>query len=118
MYRVLDRLAEDKEAIVKHLNREISSRLNRTVSAAFYDVTTYAFESRKEGELRQFGLSKDHKVNEVQVVLGLVMDAFGIPIDYELFPGSTSEFPFNFSITGVTEEDPPTTTLPFAPFDL
>ena len=92
VYRVLDRLAEDKEAIVKHLNREISSKLNRTVSAAFYDVTTYAFESRKEGELRQFGLSKDHKVNEVQVVLGLVMDAFGIPIDYELFPGSTSEF--------------------------
>ena len=25
---------------------------------------------------------------------------------------------FNFSITGVTDEDPPTTTLPFAPFDL
>lgn len=92
VYRVLDLLAKDKQAIVRHLNRQINKKLNRTVTAAFYDVTTYAFESRREGKLRQFGLSKDHKVNEVQVVLGLVMDEFGIPIDYELFSGSTSEF--------------------------
>lgn len=92
VYRVLDLLSEDKEAIIKHINREIDKKLKRTVTAAFYDVTTYSFESREAGELRQFGLSKDHKVNEVQVVLGLVMDEFGIPIDYELFPGNTSEF--------------------------
>lgn len=92
IYRVLDRLSQDKANIVRHLNREINKRLNRTVTAAFYDVTTYAFESRNADELRNFGLSKDHKVNEVQVVLGLVMDEYGIPIDYDLFEGSTSEF--------------------------
>ena len=74
------------------VNREINKKLKRSITAAFYDVTTYAFESRKADALRNFGLSKDHKVNEVQVVLGLVMDEHGIPIDYDLFPGNTSEF--------------------------
>ena len=92
VYRVLDRLSQDKKAIVRHLNRQLNKKLNRTITAAFYDVTTYAFESRNADDLKDFGLSKDHKVNEVQVVLGLVMDEHGIPIDYELFSGSTSEF--------------------------
>lgn len=92
VYRVLDRLSEDKSAIIKHINRELNKKLNRTVTVAFYDVTTYAFESRREDDLKGFGLSKDHKINEVQVVLGLVMDEFGIPIDYDLLPGNTSEF--------------------------
>lgn len=92
LYRVLDRLQADKKNIVRHLNREINKKLQRTVTAAFYDVTTYAFESRSADALKNFGLSKDHKVNEVQVVLGLVIDDHGIPLDYELFPGNTSEF--------------------------
>ena len=91
-YRVLDRLSEDKHNIIRHINREISKRIKRKITVAFYDVTTYAFESRRADELKDFGLSKDHKVNEVQVVLGLVMDENGIPIDYDLFPGNTSEF--------------------------
>ena len=36
-----------------------------------------------------FGFSKDHKNNEVQVVMGLLLDNNGIPITYELFPGNT-----------------------------
>lgn len=92
LYKVLDVLQEDKKTIVRHLNKEIQKRTKRTVTAAFYDVTTYSFESRSVSEYKDFGLSKDHKVNEVQVVLGLVMDENGIPIDYELFAGNTSEF--------------------------
>lgn len=92
LYRVLDILKEDKETIVKHLNREIQKKTKRKITAAFYDVTTYSFESRTISDYKDFGLSKDHKVNEVQVVLGLVMDENGIPIDYELFSGSTNEF--------------------------
>ncbi len=92
LYRVLDRLSEDKHNIIRHINREIGKRIKRKITVAFYDVTTYAFESRRADELKDFGLSKDHKVNEVQVVLGLVMDENGIPIDYDLFSGNTSEF--------------------------
>lgn len=92
VYRVLDRLATDKQAIIRHINRQLNKKLDRTITVAFYDVTTYAFESRTADGMRNFGLSKDHKVNEVQVVLGLVIDEYGIPIDYDLFEGNTSEF--------------------------
>lgn len=92
LYKVLDVLQEDKATIVRHLNKEIQKKTKRKVTAAFYDVTTYSFESRNVSDYKDFGLSKDHKVNEVQVVLGLVMDENGIPIDYDLFSGKTNEF--------------------------
>src|SRR5690606_9052947 len=38
---------------------------------------------------RDFGFSKDNKINEVQVVMGLLIDSEGRPIGYELFPGNT-----------------------------
>lgn len=92
LYKVLDVLQEDKRTIVRHLNKEIQKKTKKKVTAVFYDVTTYSFESRSISEYKDFGLSKDHKVNEVQVVLGLVMDENGIPIDYDLFSGNTNEF--------------------------
>ena len=92
LYRALDKLSTDKAYLVKHLNRAVDKLTARKISAIFYDVTTYAFESRDSDALRNFGLSKDHKVNEVQTVMGLLMDDNGIPLDHELFPGNTSEF--------------------------
>ena len=62
------------------------------MTVALYDVTTYWFESRDEDLLRTFGMSKDGKPGEVQIVLGLLIDDNGIPVDYDLFPGNTSEF--------------------------
>ena len=79
LYKVLDLLQEDKATIVRHLNKEIQKKTKRKVTAAFYDVTTYSFESRCVSDYKDFGISKDHKVNEVQVVLGLVMDENGNP---------------------------------------
>ena len=92
VYNVLNRLAQDKQAIVRSLNRQICKLTKRDLTLAFYDVTTYGFESQAQSELKDFGLSKANKVNEVQVVLGLVMDSNGIPVDYDLLPGNTSEF--------------------------
>ena len=60
-------------------------------------MTTYYFESVRADDLRNFGFSKDHRVGEVQVVMGLLIDEFGIPLGYELFPGNTSEFKTLFS---------------------
>jgi len=90
-YDVLDVLADQKEAIVKHLCSFFERRTDREGPEAYYDVTTYSFESTRWGELRMFGFSKDHKNNEVQVVMGLLLDNNGIPITYELFPGNTMD---------------------------
>ena len=92
LYRVLDRLSQDKTSLVHSLGHQVGKLTGRKITAAFYGVTTYEFESQSQSELKDFGLSKANKVNEVQVVMGLLMDENGIPVDYELFKGNTSEF--------------------------
>ncbi len=85
----LEALDQSKGALIKHLGKFFSKNTNRDTSNAYYDVTTYSFESTPWGELGMFGFSKDSQNNEVQVVMGLLMDNHGIPITYELFPGNT-----------------------------
>lgn len=91
LYDVLDVLSNQKDTVIRHLADFFEKKTNRKGPEAYYDVTTYAFESTRWGELRMFGFSKDHKNNEVQVVMGLLLDNNGIPITYELFPGNTMD---------------------------
>ena len=91
LYSVLGVLDEQKDAVIAHLAKFFERRTERKNSDVCYDVTTYSFESTKWGELRMFGFSKDHKNNEVQVVMGLLIDNNGIPITYELFSGNTMD---------------------------
>jgi len=92
MYRSLSFLAGQKNHLEEHLNKQISKKLNRNLAVAFYDVTTYYFESVLADDLKKFGFSKDNKVNQVQVVMGLLIDDQGIPVGYDLFPGNTNDF--------------------------
>lgn len=91
IYHSLDVLADKKKTILSNLNRNLEEIYARVKTIAFYDVTTFYFESFDSDELRARGMSKENKTNEVQVVLGLLVDGEGIPIDYELFRGNTSE---------------------------
>lgn len=92
LYRALDLLIDRKDELVSYLNHQIAKQYQRSISVVLYDVTTYYFESQEADELRNFGFSKDNKVNQVQVVMGLLIDEDGIPVDYELFPGNQNEF--------------------------
>lgn len=92
LYRALHFFADQKDNLDDHLNRQLSKLMERDLSVCFYDVTTYYFESQLADDLKRFGFSKDNKVNQVQVVMGLLIDSHGIPITYELFPGNTNEF--------------------------
>ncbi len=89
VYRVLDILSANKEKIEEDIFNRNRNLFNMKVDIVFYDVTTFHFESQMEDELRDFGFSKANKINEVQVVMGLLIDADGRPIGYELFPGNT-----------------------------
>jgi transposase len=91
MYRALDKLGENKETIEDELFYENFTKVGHSVDVVFYDVTTFAFESVIRDELKNFGFSKECKFNEVQVVMGLLVDSNGFPIGYELFPGNTFE---------------------------
>jgi len=89
LYRSLDLLAENKEALEKHIYNKNISLFNMKIDIVFYDVTTIYFESFEKDELRNNGFSKDNKFKEVQVVVGLLIDKEGRPVGYELFSGDT-----------------------------
>ena len=91
IYHSLDVLADKKKTVISNLNKNLEAIYARVKTIAFYDVTTFYFESFDSDELRARGMSKENKTNEVQVVLGLLVDGEGIPLDYELFRGNTSE---------------------------
>ncbi|RMG77438.1 MAG: IS1634 family transposase [Bacteroidetes bacterium] len=88
IYRSLDVLAQRKELIEQELFKRHRTLFNMKVDVVFYDVTTFHFESNHADELRDFGFSKAGKFNEVQVVMGLLVDKEGRPIGYELFEGN------------------------------
>jgi transposase len=91
LYRSLDLLAEHKSALETALFDRHRNLFNMRVDVVFFDVTTFSFESQQADTLREFGFSKDGKLNEVQVVLALLIDKDGRPISFELFPGNTFE---------------------------
>ena len=92
MYRALEYLSKEKGEIERGLFEYNYVRVNKAVEVVFYDLTTLHFESQlSDEELREFGFSKAGKYNEVQVMLGLIIDANGMPVGYELLKGNTYE---------------------------
>ncbi len=91
LYSVLDVFVDAKEALLTHLSKFFQKNTSRKMDTVSYDVTNYYFESQKPGEFRLFGYSKEHKNNEVIVVMGLLIDSNGIPITMRLFPGNTMD---------------------------
>jgi hypothetical protein len=53
--------------------------------------STLYFESFEPDELRKCGFSKDHKSNQPQVLLALMVTEEGLPLDYEVFAGNIYE---------------------------
>ncbi len=89
LYRCLDMLADAKVAIETSIFDRQKDLFHASMDVVFYDVTTFHFESNRADDLRDFGFSKAGKFNEVQVVMGLIIDLDGNPIGYDLFPGNT-----------------------------
>lgn len=104
LYQGLRRIRRQKEEIEKVAVSYAKSHLSFDFSLVFYDVTTLYFETQKQDEdlqddmgnileegLRKNGFSKDHKNNQPQIVIGLVVTKEGYPICIEAFPGNTFE---------------------------
>lgn len=93
VYRSLDYLAANADKLVKHMNASLEdARGPRDRTRLYYDVTNYYFEidGEDEGGLRRKGVSKEHRPEAI-VQMGLVLDAEGIPLDYELFAGNVND---------------------------
>lgn len=60
------------------------------VSLVLYDVTTLYFEAEKEDDLRKVGYSKERRVDP-QIVVGLLVDRGGFPLEIGCFEGNKAE---------------------------
>jgi len=60
------------------------------VSLVLYDVTTLYFEAEKEDDLRKVGFSKERRVDP-QIVVGLLVDRVGFPLEIGCFEGNKAE---------------------------
>src|SRR3989304_6779121 len=77
-----------KKAIDKNLKDQFQTALinfaktglNDSLRLVFYDVTTLAFDSQLRAGLKDFGFSKDHRFTDVQIIVGLVVNADGAMI--------------------------------------
>ncbi|WP_132471265.1 IS1634 family transposase [Rhodococcus sp. SMB37] len=60
------------------------------LSLLLYDVTTLYFEAEKEDDLRKVGYSKERRVDP-QIVVGLLVDRTGFPLEIGCFEGNHAE---------------------------
>jgi transposase len=87
IYRSLSHYAKISKDFQKYLHDQITEKYGRDIKTIYYDVTNFYFEIDEADELRKYGKSKENRHNPI-VQMGLAMDADGIPIHYELFPGN------------------------------
>jgi transposase len=90
VYRSLSYFAGISKDIQLHVHNRICKKYGRNTDLVYYDITNYYFEIEKEDNLRKKGVSKEHRPDPI-VQMGLAMDADGIPLSYEMFPGNESE---------------------------
>lgn len=70
------------------------------ISLCLYDVTTLYFEAEKEDDLRKVGYSKERRVDP-QVVVGLLVDRCGFPLEIGCFEGNKAE---KLTITSIVKD--------------
>ena len=80
-----------KEQYQKALISFAGSKLHDNLHLVFYDVTTLAFATQTRTALKDFGYSKDHRSQDTQIVVGLVVNRDGFPLYFDAFSGNAFE---------------------------
>lgn len=86
-YRSLDYLMEQKESIEKHLYQTLKEKHLIEGTLLFYDLTSSYFEG-EDCPIAAYGYSRDHRSDRMQITIGLVIDASGLPLYHEVFAGN------------------------------
>ena len=90
LYRALSVLAEESDFIQEELYKNSNFIHPRNSKILYYDCTNYYFEIEAEDDIKKYGKSKEHRPNPI-VTMGLFMDADGIPLAFDIFPGNQNE---------------------------
>jgi transposase len=94
LYRCLDQLLAHKEDLFSFLVSRWQDLFGVSYDVLLYDLTSTYFESDPpfaEGSKRQYGYSRDHRPDCVQVVIAVVVTPEGFPLAYEVMAGNTAD---------------------------
>ena len=110
IYHALDIIADNQEELQKWVFEHSKKICERDISTSYFDCTNYYFDishpdideldddgnpvdpdgNPVPAKYRKRGPEKNHRPDPI-VEMGLMMDANGIPVAYDLFPGNESE---------------------------
>lgn len=90
LYPALSVLAEESDFIQEELYKNSNFIHPRNSRILYYDCTNYYFEIEAEDGIKKYGKSKEHRPNPI-ITMGLFMDADGIPLAFDIFPGNQNE---------------------------
>jgi Transposase DDE domain len=94
LYACHDLLLEHKAALFDHLVSRWRDLFNISFDVLLYDLTSTYFEISpplSDEDKRQFGYSRDHRPDCVQVVIALIITPQGFPLAYEVLAGNTHD---------------------------
>ena len=83
-------MAKESYFIQEELYKNSNFVHPRNNKILYYDCTNYFFEIESEDGLIQYGKGKENLPNPI-VTMGLFMDADGIPLAFDIFPGNQNE---------------------------
>lgn len=90
IYRALSVMVVESDFIQEELYRNSNFIHPRNTKILYYDCTNYYFEIEQDDDFRKYGKSKENRPNPI-VTMGLFMDADGMPLAFDVFPGNQNE---------------------------
>lgn len=91
IYRRILLFPSFKDVVEKKLILFAKQQLGFEFNFVLYDITTLYFETFTQDEFRKTGYSKDNKIGQPQILVGLVVERNGFPLSFSLFEGNTFE---------------------------
>jgi len=92
LYASLDHIYVHKEALEKKLKERLGGLFDLEYDLLLYDITSTYFEGEcRHNPMAQRGYSRDCRPDCLQVCIGLVVTADGMPLGYEVFDGNTHD---------------------------
>jgi transposase len=91
VFRELLNTLKFKDEVFKKAINYAKNHLSFNFTLVFYDVTTLYFETDKDDNLRKTGFSKENKINNPQILVGILVEKTGFPLYFDFFKENTFE---------------------------
>lgn len=90
VYRELDRLAKQEDDLQVFLYEQLKRRQRIHSEAFFYDITSSYFEGSR-CVIAKLGYSRDHRPDQEQIVIALMITPEGYPFYWRVLDGNTQD---------------------------